>query len=115
MADVSIVDIDGEQWNIKDVPLTQKVNNLTRAYFLQIPSIAITTATNTGFRSTSQKTNIPYNPDMEYIVNINTLENVRAYISRQNSAQSGYLDYILTCNIQCNLSNVSLSIIGVKR
>ena len=31
MADVKIIDIDGEQWNIKDEPLTVRVTNLETA------------------------------------------------------------------------------------
>ena len=32
MAEVHIVDIDGEQWDIKDLPLTQRFNNIISNY-----------------------------------------------------------------------------------
>ena len=38
MAEVHIVDIDGEQWDIKDLPLTERVTNLETSVNTNIPN-----------------------------------------------------------------------------
>lgn len=39
MADVKIIDIDNEQWNIKDFPLTQRVSALAQEMSEQVENI----------------------------------------------------------------------------
>lgn len=39
MADVKIIDIDNEQWNIKDLPLTQRVSALAQEMNEQVENI----------------------------------------------------------------------------
>ena len=39
MADVRIIDIDGSQWNMKDLPLTQKVSVLAQEMSEQVKNI----------------------------------------------------------------------------
>ena len=39
MADVKIIDIDNEQWNIKDLPLTQRVSALAQEMSEQVENI----------------------------------------------------------------------------
>lgn len=91
MAEVHIVDIDGERWDIKDLPLTQHVATLEDAISVKkLPNVPITMAS--GYSTTTRSANFHYSVGKIHFITINLRDLRGNNIGTYNMAAIGQID-----------------------
>ena len=121
LAFVSPVDII--QWDVRSCLVkyliytdgTTKYNSNKIKYYKRIITANINTATDTGYRSGSLATNIPYDDDYVYLITQSGIQNITIIYSVSNSIIIGKLCVIVTSPVSVNLGDIDIYIIAIKK